>query len=94
MLLFGLTFVINFLLSLRQIHVSQPVELLHGGAQGEREPKTKLLTAVLGFMLLGVGYYLALTCQSSMDALDKFLMQSLWLWWERTACFLLEVLHF
>ena len=34
MLLFGLTFVINFLLSLRQIHVSQPVELLHGGAQG------------------------------------------------------------
>ena len=72
MLLCGLTFVINFLLSLRQIHVSQPVELLHGGAQGEREPKTKLLTAVLGFMLLGVGYYLALTCQSSMDALDKF----------------------
>lgn len=94
MLLFGLTFVINFLLSLRQIHVSQPVELLHGGAQGEREPKTKLLTAVLGFMLLGVGYYLALTSQSSMDALDKFLMQSPWLWWERTACFLLEVLHF
>lgn len=72
MLLFGLTFVINFLLSLRQIHVSQPVELLHGGAQGEREPKTKLLTAVLGFMLLGVGYYLALTRQSSMNALDKF----------------------
>lgn len=72
MLLFGLIFVINFLLSLRQIHVSQPVELLHGGAQGEREPKTKLLTAVLGFVLLGVGYYLALTCQSSMDALNKF----------------------
>lgn len=75
MLLFGLTFVINFLLSLRQIHVSQPVELLHGGAQGEREPKTKLLTAVLGFMLLGVGYYLALTSQSSMDALDKFFLE-------------------
>ena len=72
MLLFGQIFVINFLLSLRQIHVSQPVELLHGGAQGEREPKTKMLTAVFGFMLLGVGYYLALTCQSSMDALDKF----------------------
>ena len=72
MLLFGLIFVINFLLSLRQIHVSQPVELLHGGAQGEREPKTKLLTAFFGFMLLGAGYYLALTCQSSMDALDKF----------------------
>lgn len=72
MLLFGLIFMINFLLSLRQIHVSQPIELLHGGAQGEREPKTKMLTAVFGFMLLGVGYYLALTCQSSMDALDKF----------------------
>lgn len=72
MLLFGIIFLVNFLLSLCQIHVSQPVELLHGGVQGEREPKTKLLTAVLGFVLLGIGYYLALTCRSSMDALNKF----------------------
>lgn len=72
MAFFGLIFLINFLLSLRQIHVSQPIELLHGDAQGEREPKTKLLTAVLGVVLLGVGYYLALTCRSSMDALTKF----------------------
>ncbi len=43
--LFGIIFLINFLLSLRQIHVSQPVELLHGEAEGEREPKTKFLTA-------------------------------------------------
>lgn len=56
MLLFGLTFVINFLLSLRQIHVSQPVELLHGGAQGEREPKTKLLRRFLDscFLVLAI----------------------------------------
>ena len=72
MILFGIIFLINFLLSIRQIHVSQPVELLHGEAQGEREPKTKLLTAILGVILLGVGYYLALTCQSSMDAMGKF----------------------
>lgn len=43
--LFGIIFLINFLLSLRQIHVSQPVELLHGEAEGEGEPKTKFLTA-------------------------------------------------
>ena len=46
MLLFGLTFVINFLLSLRQIHVSQPVELLHGGASGQHGPKLHKLVAV------------------------------------------------
>ncbi len=41
MLLFGLTFCDQFLKAARS-HISQPVELLHGGAQGEREPKTKL----------------------------------------------------
>ena len=48
LLLAGLIFFVNFLLNLRQIHVSQPVALLHGEEQGEREPKTKWITALLG----------------------------------------------
>lgn len=40
--------------------------------EGEREPKTKLLTAWIGLICLGLGYYLALTCQNPMEALGKF----------------------
>ena len=71
-ILFAVIFLINYLRSLHQIHTSQPIELLHGAQEGEREPKTKLLLALIGLICLGAGYYLALTCESSMEALSKF----------------------
>lgn len=70
--LFAVIFLINYLKSLHQIHAAQPIELLHGEQEGEREPKTKLLTAWIGLICLGLGYYLALTCQNPMEALGKF----------------------
>lgn len=70
--LFAVIFLINYLKSLHQIHAVQPIELLHGEQEGEREPKTKLLTAWIGLICLGLGYYLALTCQNPMEALGKF----------------------
>ena len=71
-ILFAVIFLINYLRSLHQIHTSQPIELLHGAQEGEREPKTKLMLALIGLICLGAGYYLALTCESSMEALSKF----------------------
>ena len=68
--LFAVIFLINYLKSLHQIHAAQPIELLHGEQEGEREPKTKLLTAWIGLLCLGLGYYLALTCQNPMEAMD------------------------
>lgn len=70
--LFAVIFLINYLKSLQQIHAAQPIELLHGEQEGEREPKTKLLTALIGLICLGLGYYMALTCQKPMEALGKF----------------------
>lgn len=70
--LFAVIFLINYLKSLQQIHAAQPIELLHGEQEGEREPKTKLLTALIGLICLGLGYYLALICQNPMEALGKF----------------------
>ena len=70
--LFAVIFLINYLKSLHQIHAAQPIELLHGEQEGEREPKTKLLTAWIGLICLGLGYYMALTCQKPMEALGKF----------------------
>ena len=62
------------LLNLRRIHLSRPVELLRGNNTGEREPKAKWLMALLGFICLGIGYYLAITTESPIKAISIFLL--------------------
>lgn len=46
-----------------------PIELLHGGNTGEREPKAKWLLAILGVLTLAGGYYLAVTTKSPIAAM-------------------------
>lgn len=65
-------FVLILLYNLLQIRIVSPVELLHGSAQGEREPKTKWLLAIVGAILLGTGYYIAQTTGNPLDAMTKF----------------------
>ena len=65
-------FVLILLYNLLQIRIVSPVELLHGSAQGEREPKTKWLLAIVGAILLGIGYYIAQTTGNPLDAMTKF----------------------
>lgn len=71
-LFFGGIFLLLYLNALRQIHLSSPSELLKGGQVGEREPKTKWFLTIIGFFFLGIGYYLAVTTTSPMDALFLF----------------------
>lgn len=71
---YGIILILTLFSNLARVHVSRPVELLSGGKAGEREPKTKLMIAVLGFLCLGYGYYLAVTTESVMDALGVFLI--------------------
>ena len=68
---FGILFFLIFLNSLRMIHLSKPIELLKGGNVGEKEPKAKWLTAILGFVCLGAGYYIAVTVKN-VEALTFF----------------------
>ena len=65
-------FVLILLYNLLQIRIVSPVELLHGSNQGEREPKTKWLLAIVGAILLGTGYYIAQTTGNPLDAMTKF----------------------
>ena len=58
--------------SLWQIKLANPVELLRGGSEGEREPKTKWVLAVTGIALVGYGYFVALTTESPMKAIQLF----------------------
>ena len=60
------------LLNLRQVHLAKPVELLVSSAEGEREPRTKWLLAVIGVLCLGGGYYLAITTTEPLKALALF----------------------
>ena len=71
---YGVILAVTLLQNLSKVHLSRPVELLSGKSVGEREPKTKLLMAVLGFICLGTGYYMAITTKSVMDALVIFLL--------------------
>ncbi|MDE7011167.1 MAG: FtsX-like permease family protein, partial [Oscillospiraceae bacterium] len=56
------------LVNLNKVRVSKPIELLHGGNVGEREPKTRWLLTVLGVLTLGAGYYIAVTTRTGVDA--------------------------
>jgi putative ABC transport system permease protein len=71
-ILFGIIFILTLLNNLRQIHISKPVELLKGGQVGEREPKTKWLLTLFGIISLGAGYYIAVTVEAPLAALNSF----------------------
>lgn len=70
--LFLAVFVVTLLFNLLQVQTANPAELLHGGNQGEKEPKTKWILALLGVATLGAGYYIAQTTQSPLAAISKF----------------------
>ena len=58
-LLFAGIFFLTLLSNLRQVHISQPIELLRGSQVGEREPRANWPLAILGVVLLAAGYALA-----------------------------------
>lgn len=70
--LFGIIFFCILLNSLRQIHLSKPIELLKGSNVGEKEPKTKLITAFLGVLFLIGGYFIAVEVKNVMEAMTFF----------------------
>lgn len=70
--LFGVLFVLTTLTNQLSIRLAKPIELLHGGNVGEKEPKAKGILALLGFLCIGAGYYIALTTDNPLDALLMF----------------------
>ena len=70
--LFSGIFAANLLFNLIQIKLANPIELLHGGKQGEKEPKTKVIMTIIGVAALGGGYYIAQTTESPLTAMGLF----------------------
>lgn len=72
LVLFLIIFAMTLAYNLLQIRHAKPVELLRGSSQGEKEPKTRWVLTIFGVIMLGIGYYIALTTESPLAALQLF----------------------
>lgn len=69
---FAVIFVLLLINSLRQIWFSNAISLLGSENFGEKPPKANWLFGLLGFLLLGAAYYLAVTIEDPITALAVF----------------------
>ncbi len=69
---YGVIFVVILLVNIRKVYKAKPIELLKAENAGEREPKAKWLMALIGFICLFAGYYIAVTTESPLSALALF----------------------
>lgn len=70
--LFFVIFGLMYLNSLRQIHLSDPINLIKSEKQGEKPPKANFLLGIIGTALLLFAYYLAVTIKKPEEALVMF----------------------
>lgn len=70
--LFGIVYVLMLFYNFLQVRLANPIALLHGDRVGEREPKAKWFSALSGVVCILVGYYLALTVQDVIAAVNIF----------------------
>lgn len=71
-ILFAIVYLLTYIYDLFQVQLANPIELLQSGNKGEREPKTKVIMAVLGVLCLGAGYFIAITTKNPIKALTLF----------------------
>lgn len=69
---FGVLYLLTLVYNLMQVGLSNPIELLRGGNVGEKEPKTKALSAIFGVGCIVVAYYIALTTENPLKVLGLF----------------------
>ena len=70
-------FVITLIRNNIKIYLATPVQLLGNQHRGEGEPKNRYLFLLLGFILLGAGYAIALTIQGILSSLIYFFSAAL-----------------
>ena len=71
-LLFAGIFIFMLLYNLLEIRLAKPVELLSAEKKGEKEPKAKLFSMILGVLCLASGYFIAVTTDDPFSAINLF----------------------
>ncbi len=78
LLVFGIIFILITLISLNSIRKTNPIELSKLSQKGESEPKANVISMILAIILIGYGYYTALSIDGGIfQALPKFLPASI-----------------
>ena len=72
LIIFGIIFLLLTVKSLWQVRRCKPLELLRSENFGEKPPKANWVFAVLGVIILGVAYYLAVSIKTPLTALTLF----------------------
>ena len=70
--IFLVIFALLFLNGLRQVYRAKPVELLKSETVGEKPPKANWALAIIGVVILGAGYYLAIIIEEPLSAMLMF----------------------
>ena len=78
LLVFAIIFILITLISLNSIRKTNPIELSKLSQKGEGEPKANVISMILAIILIGYGYYTALSIDGGIfQALPKFLPASI-----------------
>lgn len=70
--LFSAIFIAIIVANFIQIKIANPIELLMSGQKGEKEPKTSWIIAISGIIELVIGYGIAVSIESPIEAVVKF----------------------
>lgn len=78
LIIFAIIFILITLISLNSIRKTNPIELSKLSQKGESEPKANVISMILAIILIGYGYYTALSINGGIfQALPKFLPASI-----------------
>lgn len=67
-------FLIAFLYNVSQVTFSNPIQLLKGEKEGEKEPKSNVFLFLLGLIVLGSGYWISVTISDPLAAMLYFFL--------------------
>ena len=69
---YAVIFLLILINSLRQIHLSNPIELMKSENSGEKPPKANYFFAVSGALILSAAYFLAVYIKNPLEAIFAF----------------------
>lgn len=69
---FGIVFVTNFIGSIWQVYRAKPIEMMKESKQGEKQEKGLILKAIIGMIILGMGYVTAIKSEINSNIFSDF----------------------
>ena len=70
--IYAVIFLLICVKSLIQVKKSKPVELMQSEKAGEKPPKSNIVLAIIGVLLLGIAYYIAVSIKNPLSAFVAF----------------------